>query len=145
VPKPIPKSIKKFLKIRTKIDLPQKQVFQHGYDYSTKQVREQEALTAHKFEIKVRADGKKISLFRFPEVGPDWIDEQGYTYDAIGPIPEEYYNLEEVFGQVLKHLKKTQFVIVNVFGLGREKWKKLQERLDLHLSEEEKKRVVYVW
>lgn len=141
----MPKSIKKFLNLGTKTSLPQKQVFLHGYDQATKQIRVEEAITAHKFEMKVRADGKKISLFRFPETGPDWIDEQGFTYDAIGPIPEEHYKIDEVFNQVIRHLRKAEVVIINVFGLGRENWRVLETKLNNFLPEKDKARIVYVW
>ncbi len=55
-----------------------------------------------------------------PYKAGDWIDANGDTYDAVGPLPNwSYFNFNSFTGQIGQHLNKqgVGYVIVDITGL----------------------------
>jgi hypothetical protein len=58
-------------------------------------------------------------LQRDPTGASDWIDQQGHSYDAVGPVPVGRFDLAAFTEQIGRHLLKAgiDFVVVDVSGL----------------------------
>jgi len=73
---------------------------QHGVDPATQRYRPLEEQAAQRLEQRVGP------LRRDPTGTSDWIDAQGMTYDAVGPVPAGRLNVQAFLRQIDKHLLK---------------------------------------
>jgi hypothetical protein len=61
-----------------------------------------------------------VRLWRVPpKTKGDWIDEEGRTYDAVGPLPREFFDQQwkNFTKQIPRHLRKADLVPVDVSTL----------------------------
>jgi len=84
-----------------------------GTDPKNRQFRQAEADAARRLEEGVGP------LKRDPTGAGDWIDEAGRVYDAVGPIPDAYFDLQQVARSIRGHLLKhgVDTIVVDVTGL----------------------------
>ena len=73
---------------------------QLGVDPATQRYRHLEERAALRLEQRVGP------LQRDPTGANDWIDAQGMTYDAVGPVPVGRLNVQAFLRQIDKHLLK---------------------------------------
>jgi len=73
---------------------------QLGVDPATQRYRPLEAQAALRLEQRVGP------LRRDPTGTSDWIDAQGVTYDAVGPVPAGRLNVQAFLRQIDRHLLK---------------------------------------
>jgi hypothetical protein len=73
---------------------------QLGVDPATQRYRPLEERAALRLEQRVGP------LRRDPTGTCDWIDGQGMTYDAVGPVPAGRLNVQAFLRQITKHLLK---------------------------------------
>src|SRR2546425_749241 len=73
---------------------------QLGVDPATQRYRPLEEQAARRLEQRVGP------LRRDPTGTSDWIDTQGVTYDAVGPVPAGRLNVQVFLRQIAKHLLK---------------------------------------
>ena len=73
---------------------------QLGVDPATQRYRPREEQAALRLEQRVGP------LRRDPTGTSDWIDAQGVTYDAVGPVPAGRLNVQAFLRQIDKHLLK---------------------------------------
>lgn len=83
-----------------------------GVDPATQRYRPLEEHAAVRLEKRVGP------LRRDPTGAGDWVDTQGRTYDAIGPVPSGRLNVSAFLRQVDKHLMKQGLdkVVIDVTG-----------------------------
>jgi uncharacterized protein YukE len=86
-----------------------------GEDPTTGKFRPNEYQTAMRIEL----DRGVVLTRATGQSGVDWVDEDGTTYDAVGPVPERFFeqqweNLQE---RITGHINKSYFVPVDVAGL----------------------------
>ena len=89
-----------------------------GFDPATKRFRPAEAETAMRVEHE-----RGVTLTRAPAGHPaDWLDENGKSYDAVGPFPPEFFDREwPRFSMRMElHSLKADFVPVDVSRFSRE-------------------------
>ncbi|MET9626471.1 hypothetical protein ABZX92_03315 [Lentzea sp. NPDC006480] len=105
-----------------------------GLDTATAKFSEDE------YKIAVLLEQRyNVQLLRFPKAkgdnspNPDWIDANGVTYDAVGPIPTQFFDKQwqsqNIQGQVVKHLKKSDMVPFDVRGLTPDQVKLVEDYL----------------
>ena len=73
---------------------------QLGVDPATQRYRPLEEHAALRLEQRVGP------LRRDPTGTCDWLDGQGITYDAVGPVPAGRLNVQAFLRQITKHLLK---------------------------------------
>jgi hypothetical protein len=73
---------------------------QLGMDPATQRYRPLEAQAALQLERRVGP------LRRDPTGASDWLDTQGRTYDAVGPVPPGRLRLPAFLRQITRHLYK---------------------------------------
>jgi len=73
---------------------------QLGVDPATQRYRPLEEQAALRLEQRVGP------LRRDPTGTSDWIDAQGMTYDAVGPVPAGRLNVQAFLRQIDRHLLK---------------------------------------
>jgi len=58
-------------------------------------------------------------LERDPTGAGEWVDKGGRVYDAVGPIPDVHFNLQQVTRSISRHLQKqgVDTIVVDVTGL----------------------------
>jgi RHS repeat-associated protein len=85
-----------------------------GLDPATKSFRAIEAQVATRLESQL---GRRLS--RDLSGAADWVDDIGRTYDAVGPIPSQHFNLQSVTNSIGGHLNKQGLnkVVVDLSGL----------------------------
>jgi len=85
---------------------------QLGIDPATQRYRPLEEQTALRLEQRVGP------LQRDPTGMDDWIDAQGVTYDAVGPVPAGRLNIRAFLRQIDKHLLKQGLdkVVIDLTG-----------------------------
>lgn len=66
----------------------------------------------------MRLEKRAGPLRRDPTGAGDWIDAQGLTYDAVGPVPGGRLNVSAFLRQIDKHLLKQGLdkVVIDVTG-----------------------------
>lgn len=104
-----------------------------GYDFAKSKFIEDEYKVAVLLEQKFR-----LQLMRFPEVkgqkNPDWIDANGLTYDAVGPIPTQFFDkqwqLGKIQAQIKTHLDKADMVPFDIRGLTPDQVKLVEAELN---------------
>lgn len=104
-----------------------------GTDLDSGQFRPSEAEAAKRLEKTVGP------LKRDPSKTGDWVDQNGKTYDAVGPAPSEHFDPESFNGQIDRHLRKQglDVVVVDVEGLSPEQEGQVRKHVgDLPLSEQ---------
>ena len=84
-----------------------------GTDPKSRQFRQAEADAARRLEARVGP------LKRDPSGAGEWIDEAGRVYDAVGPVPNAHFRLDQVTRSIDRHLLKqgVDIVVVDVTGL----------------------------
>ena len=85
---------------------------QLGVDPATQRYRPLEEQAALRLE-------QRVGLLQRDTTGmSDWIDAQGMTYDAVGPVPAGRLNLRAFLRQVDKHLLKQGLdkVVIDLTG-----------------------------
>ena len=85
---------------------------QLGIDPATQRYRPLEEQAALRLEQRVGP------LQRDPTGMGDWIDAQGVTYDALGPVPVGRLNIQAFLRQIDKHLLKQGLdkVVIDLTG-----------------------------
>jgi hypothetical protein len=85
---------------------------QLGVDPATQRYRRLEEQAALRLEQRVGP------LRRDPTGTSDWIDAQGTTYDAVGPVPAGRLNVQAFLRQIDKHLRKRGLdkVVIDLTG-----------------------------
>jgi hypothetical protein len=85
---------------------------QLGLDPATQRYRPLEERAALRLEQRVGP------LRRDPTGTSDWIDGQGVTYDAVGPVPAGWLNVQAFVRQIDKHLLKRGLakVVIDLTG-----------------------------
>jgi RHS repeat-associated protein len=85
-----------------------------GLDPATKSFRAIEAQVATRLESQL---GRRLS--RDLSGAADWVDDLGRTFDAVGPIPSQHFNLQSVTNSIGSHLNKQGLnkVVVDLSGL----------------------------
>jgi hypothetical protein len=85
---------------------------QLGVDPATQRYRPLEARAALRLEHRVGL------LRRDPTGACDWIDGQGRTYDAVGPVPAGRLHVPAFLRQITKHLLKQGLdtVVIDLIG-----------------------------
>ena len=85
---------------------------QLGVDPATQRYRRLEEQAALRLEQRVGP------LRRDPTGTSDWIDAQGVTYDAVGPVPAGRLNVQAFLRQIDKHLRKRGLdkVVIDLTG-----------------------------
>ena len=85
---------------------------QLGVDPATQRYRPLEERAALRLEQRVGP------LRRDPTGTCDWIDGQGRTYDAVGPVPAGRLNVQAFLRQITKHLLKQGLdtVVIDLTG-----------------------------
>ena len=85
---------------------------QLGVDPATQRYRPLEEHAARRLEQRVGP------LRRDPTGTSDWIDAQGMTYDAVGPVPAGRLNVQAFLQQIDKHLLKQGLdkVVIDLTG-----------------------------
>jgi len=85
---------------------------QLGVDPSTRRYRPLEEQAALRLEQRVGP------LQREPTGTSDWIDTQGVTYDAVGPVPAGRLNTRAFLRQIDRHLLKQGLdkVVIDLTG-----------------------------
>lgn len=60
-------------------------------------------------------------LRRDPSGDADWIDQNGHSYDAVGPVPSTMppgkFALSSFLDQIVRHARKADFAVVDVRNL----------------------------
>lgn len=86
---------------------------QLGVDPATQRFRPLEAQAAFQLERRVGA------LRRDPTGASAWLDAQGRTYDAVGPVPTGRFNRRAFLRQIDRHLLKQGLdrVVIDLTGL----------------------------
>lgn len=77
--------------------------------------RENEAQTATEIE-----NTRGIGLTRNPNAkGPDWTGSDGKSYDALGPLPSQFFDRQwaNLQYRITQHLGKADMVPIDVSGL----------------------------
>ena len=66
----------------------------------------------------LRLEHRAGPLRRDPTGTCDWIDGQGRTYDAVGPVPAGRLNIQALLRQITKHLLKQGLdtVVIDLTG-----------------------------
>lgn len=85
---------------------------QLGVDPATQRYRPLEERAALRLEHRVGP------LRRDPTGACDWIDGQGRTYDAVGPVPAGRLNVQAFLRQITRHLLKQglDIVVIDLTG-----------------------------
>lgn len=85
-----------------------------GLDPKSKRYREREAQAAERLEEKTGP------LRRDASGDADWIDVNGKTYDAVGPVPGEHFHADSFMRSIDSHLRKQglDYVVVDTATLG---------------------------
>lgn len=85
---------------------------QLGIDPATRRYRPLEEHAALRLEQRVGL------LRRDPTGTSDWIDAQGVTYDAVGPVPVGRLDVQAFLRQIDKHLQKRGLdkVVIDLTG-----------------------------
>ena len=85
---------------------------QLGIDPATQRYRPLEERAALRLEYRVGP------LRRDPTGACDWLDAQGRTYDAVGPVPAGRLNIPAFLRQITKHLLKQGLdtVVIDLTG-----------------------------
>jgi hypothetical protein len=85
---------------------------QLGIDPATQRYRPLEERAALRLEYRVGP------LRRDPTGTCDWMDEQGRTYDAVGPVPAGRLNIPAFLRQITRHLLKQGLdtVVIDLTG-----------------------------
>jgi hypothetical protein len=85
---------------------------QLGVDPATQRYRPLEERAALRLEQRVGP------LRRDPTGTCDWLDGQGMTYDAVGPVPAGRLNIQAFLRQITKHLLKQGLdkVVIDLTG-----------------------------
>lgn len=86
-----------------------------GWDPAVGQFRENEAKTAIEIE-----NMRGVRLQRNPEgAGPDWVGSDGKSYDALGPVPSQFFDRQwaQLRYRITQHLTKADYVPIDVSGL----------------------------
>ena len=85
---------------------------QLGVDPATQRYRPLEERAALQLEHRVGP------LRRDPTGTCDWLDGQGRTYDAVGPVPVGRLNIQAFLRQITKHLLKQGLdtVVIDLTG-----------------------------
>jgi hypothetical protein len=86
-----------------------------GEDPAGGKFRPNEYRTAMRIELT-----KGVVLTRASEQsGADWVDEDGVTYDAVGPVPSKFFEQqwENLQTRITGHLDKAYYVPVDIDGL----------------------------
>jgi hypothetical protein len=70
-------------------------------------------------ECAVRLERQVGLLVRDSSGAFDWFDSVGRSYDAVGPVPPQYFNAQSFTRQIDQHLLKTGLdrVVVDLTGL----------------------------
>ena len=106
-----------------------------GYDPATKQFRPNEVRTAWRLQDKLQQP-----LTRDLTEAGDWVGTDGTTYDAIGPVPQEYFNAERFNASIGRHLNKSNVMsVVDLTGVDAENIVKVQEYISGLPSESQEK------
>jgi hypothetical protein len=108
-----------------------------GTDPVSKRYRQAEADAAQRLEKKVG------TLERDPDGAGDWIDKNGTTYDAVGPVPSQYFDERSFNHQVDRHLLKqgVDVTVVDTTGLNPSQKAAVLQHLDT-LSPDQRARVI---
>lgn len=99
-------------------DEEQERILDLGDDPAVGDTRETEMIAAFRLEQMV---GHRIMRSDDPSV--DWVDDQGTTYDAVGPLQKpEFFNPNTFVRSIERHLDKSQkptldYLLVDLTGL----------------------------
>lgn len=90
-----------------------------GYDPDNKRFRTHEADAAESIENQIGAPLTRLDSKVHPTKTGDWLDPAGRTWDAVGPVPPTYFNLQSFTAQIDGHMLKQglDFVWVDLKGL----------------------------
>ena len=69
------------------------------------------------YETALRIEAERgVKLTRSMDASVDWVDQNGKTYDAVGPFPAQYFDQEwpNLQGQIVRHLGKADYIPVDV-------------------------------
>ena len=85
-----------------------------GMDSATGLYRPSEAATATRLEQQL---GRRLE--RDQTGHADWVDSAGRTYDAVGPVPQQYFDLNSFSKSITGHLLKQGLdrVVVDTTGM----------------------------
>ena len=72
-----------------------------GWDSDTQKFRPNEVKTAWRIQEALQQPLERISG------GGDWVAPDGKVYDAVGPAPKEFFNIDEFGASIDRHLLKS--------------------------------------
>ena len=72
-----------------------------GWDSDTQKFRPNEVKTAWRIQEALQQPLERISG------GGDWVAPDGKVYDAVGPAPKEFFNIDEFSASIDRHLLKS--------------------------------------
>ncbi len=83
-----------------------------GRDSDTKKFRPNEVKTAWRIQEALQQPLERISG------GGDWVAPDGKVYDAAGPAPKEFFNIDEFSASIDRHLLKSGITpVIDVTGM----------------------------
>lgn len=83
-------------------------------------------------DAALRLQARVGPLHRATTGDADWIDESGRTYDAVGPVPAPFFNVDSFNASIDAHLRKqgVNFIVVDLTGLSSGQRAAVQTHID---------------
>jgi hypothetical protein len=103
--------------------VPKERLRRLGTDPKSGQYRHSEAVTATKLERRINR-----TIDRYKDDAYDWIDDAGRTYDAVGPVPSQFFDEKSFLGAIRSHLGTPglDYTVIDTLGLTRSQIERIQ-------------------